>query len=87
MNTAPEGSICQQLALAKLSPVEAGFRFDRVRFATKDEYDGDEPALIMSGAAFRVASRGARKGQPCMVLPGSRRSVVITEADFENFAR
>jgi hypothetical protein len=68
-------------AIKKLRSVEEGFVFYAF------EWLGDRPEewsiMKCTGAVFREAKSGPRKGKKCIKVPGTERTVFITESEMD----
>lgn len=68
------GTIMGRVALEKLKPVDPDFMFYYAGWLGENEYK----VLKLSGAEFREARSGPRKGQVCILVKGTQRSVYLT---------
>jgi hypothetical protein len=68
------------VALAKIKPTDPNFRLYSAGwvgdYATTD-------TMEVTGAVFREAKSGPRKGQLCILVPGTKRTAYITEAEMK----
>jgi hypothetical protein len=72
-----------QIALKKLSPVPENFRLFSVAWL------GDDPrkseVMKVTGAEFRVAKSGPRKGKLCILIKGTQRTAYVTVNEMQEF--
>ena len=66
-------------ALEKLSPLPANFRL----YEAESLRNGK--GMKITGAEFRVAQRGHNKGKLCILVPGTRKVVRVTQDEI-NYA-
>lgn len=75
MDSAPFSKVARR----KLDPLAEGFRFYCA------EWLGEKPedwhAMRVTGACFRPAKSGPRKGQLVVPLPGTKRSAIVTREE------
>ncbi|WP_240493570.1 hypothetical protein [Pandoraea sp. ISTKB] len=72
-----------KVALEKLAPVEQNFRL----FSAGWLGDGKSREVMqISGAVFREAKSGPRKGTLCMQVPGTTRTTFVTAAEMDAVA-
>lgn len=68
-------------ALQKMAPVPEGFRLYSAGWL------GDKPAdwtvMEVTGAQFRVAKSGPNKGKLSIMVPGTKRTVYVTETEMK----
>lgn len=73
---------CGKAALAKIKPTDPNFRLYSAGwlgdFETTD-------TMEVTGAVFRAAKSGPRKGQLCIEVPGTRRTAYVTVAEMNAF--
>lgn len=69
-----------KVALAKIKPTHPNFRLYSAGwvgdFATTD-------TMEVTGAVFREAKSGPRKGQFCIMVPGTKRTAYVTESEMK----
>lgn len=67
-----------KLALEKLAPVGPNFRL----YCAGWLGDGTQRDVMdVTGAEFREAKRGPRKGQLCILIPGTKRTAYVTASE------
>lgn len=67
-----------KLALRKLAPIAPNFRL----YSAGWMGDGNQRDVMdVTGAEFREAKRGLRKGEPCIAVPGTTRTAYVTAAE------
>jgi len=68
------------VALSKIKPTHPDFRLYSVGwlgdFETTD-------TMEVKGAVFREAKSGPRKGQKCIMVPGTKRTAYVTVAEMD----
>lgn len=67
-----------KLALQKFAPVDPNFRLYIAGWMGKAN---ERRVMKVTGAVFREAQRGPRKGQLSIMVPGTTRSVYVTSAE------
>lgn len=73
-----------KVALEKLAPVPENFRLYRAGWL------GDKPeeftVMEVIGAQFRAAKSGPNKGKLSIMVPGTKRTAYVTEAEMKTAA-
>jgi hypothetical protein len=67
-----------KVALAKIKPTDPNFR---LYFAGWLGDIATADTMKVTGAVFREAKRGPRKGELCIVVPGTKRVAYVTVAE------
>jgi hypothetical protein len=68
-------------ARAKLKDVNPDFRWYIAEWI--GERKSDAAALKFTGAQFRVATKGPRKGQLCLMVKGTQRTAVVKPGEWK----
>ena len=69
-----------QLALAKIKPASRNFRLYSAGWLG----DGNQRDVMeVTGAKFREAKRGPRKGELCIQVPGTVRTAYVTSEEMQ----
>ncbi|SFD84346.1 hypothetical protein [Massilia yuzhufengensis] len=71
-----------KLALQKLAPTTTYFRLYSAGWLGNGN---QRDVMEVTGAEFREAKRGPRKGELCILIPGTQRRAYITVAEMEGF--
>jgi len=70
-----------KLALEKLAPIGPNFMlFEAGWLGNSSQRD----CMKIIGADFRVAKSGPRKGQLCILVPGTQRTAYVTATEIAN---
>jgi len=67
-----------KVARKKINPTDPNFRFYAAGWI--GNYDTTD-TMEVTGAVFRAAKTGPRKGQMCIEVPGTRRTAYVTVAE------
>jgi hypothetical protein len=70
-------------ALAKMAPTPDGFKIYAAGWLGKRP--ADFKAMRVTGASFRAAQKGPRKGVACIMIKGTTRSVKVTREEISAF--
>lgn len=71
-----------KLALQKLAPIAPTF----ILYSAGWLGDGNQRDVMdVTGAEFREAKRGPRKGELCILVPGTQRTAYVTAAEMQAF--
>ena len=68
-----------KLARSRLKDVDENFRW----YIVERIGEGDGSALKLTGATFREAKSGPRKGKLCVIVKGTQRVAVVSQADID----
>lgn len=68
-------TIFGQLALKKMAPLPEGFLLYRAEWLGKFP---EWREMELTGRVFRAPASGPRKGEPCIPVPGTIRSVIVS---------
>lgn len=71
-----------KLALEKLAPVAQNFRLYYAGWMGKGN---ERNCMDVTGAEFRHAKRGPRRGELCIMVPGTQRTAYVTAAEMAAF--
>lgn len=69
-----------QLALAKIKPTSPNFRLYSAGWLGNGN---QRDVMDVTGADFREAKRGPRKGELCIPVPGTARTAYITAGEIQ----
>lgn len=67
-----------QLALAKIKPTSTNFRLYSAGWMGKGN---ERECMEVTGAELRRATRGPRKGQLVVIIPGTKRTTYVTATE------
>lgn len=71
-----------KLAIRKIAPAELNFRLYKAGWIGKAN---ERQVMEVSGAVFREAQRGPRKGQLSIMVPHTSRTVHVTADEMDAF--
>jgi len=71
-----------KLALIKIKPTDPNFRLYKAGWLGKNN---ERDVMEVTGAVFRTALKGRRKGELCIIVPGTERTAYITAAEIDQF--
>lgn len=74
-----------KIALEKIGNKDPNFRLYEVGWLETGSRPETWDVMECKGALFRVSTRGARKGQLCIMVPGSKRTAYVTRAEMKAF--
>jgi hypothetical protein len=72
-----------QVALQKIAPTDPDFLLYAVGWLETGAHPSTWDVMEVKGAVFREAKRGPRKGQKCIIVPGSKRTAYVTKAEMK----
>ncbi len=70
-----------KVALEKIKPESPDFRL----YAAGYPGDTQTDVMFVSGAVFRKALRGPRKGQLCILVPGTQVTVYVHRSEIQSY--
>lgn len=74
-----------KIALEKIGNVDPNFRLYEVGWLETGSHPETWDTMECKGALFRVSTRGPRKGQLCIMVPGSKRTAYVTKDEMKAY--
>lgn len=78
------GTTFGKLALAKIKPADPNFRLFSAGWLGNDN---SRDVMEVKGAVLRAAKRGPRKGELCIIVPGTVRTTYVTAEEMTRHKR